>query len=106
MALDKSYNAQHGQSIYDLALLLYGSVDFVYKLIQDNAIHSIDSISFGGTKILFDSSLVTDKSVFDRNDTDEIFYVTGIFNPPAGGLMTDDAEPIMTDDGEYIIISG
>lgn len=106
-ATNSTYNVREGQSVYDLALQLYGSIDFIFKLIQDNiGIQNLDVLGLGAFQVTFDPSLITDQSVANRNSADAIIYITGNNTLPAGGLDTDDAEPIQTDDGEFIVISG
>lgn len=52
------YNAIQGQSIYDVCLQTYGSLDYLFKLMQDNAINGLDERVVSGQTFIWDDSLV------------------------------------------------
>lgn len=74
----KTWIAQKGQSIYDLSLQLYGSLDFILKLMQDNNIDAIHPSDLSGRRIIFDETLVTDNAVINNNGEKQIIYVTDV----------------------------
>lgn len=57
-----------GQTIYDIALQVYGDESFAVKIVNDNpdVFSSIDDEVFGGFDITFDENL-NDTSVFVTN---------------------------------------
>ena len=52
--------ATAGQSIYDLCLMTYGDLKYVYKLIQDSNIVNSSEPTLSGKEIIFDPMLVQD----------------------------------------------
>lgn len=57
------YSAIAGQSIYDVCLQTYGSLDFLYKLIQDNDIAGVNVPVLSRQQFVWDDSLVLDQQV-------------------------------------------
>lgn len=56
-----TYKAITGQSIFDVCMQTYGTLDYLYKLLQDNGIDSVDVPVIGGQTFLWDDSLVLDQ---------------------------------------------
>lgn len=52
--------ATNGQSIYDLCLMTYGDLKYLYKLVQDNNILSLNDTNLSGKKITFNPTLIHD----------------------------------------------
>lgn len=59
----KVYNAIAGQSIYDVCLQTYGTLDYLYKLLQDNGIAGVDVPVTSRQQFTWDDSLVVDQQV-------------------------------------------
>lgn len=59
----KIYQAIAGQSIYDVCLQTYGSLDYLYKLLQDNGIEGVDVPVTSRQQFVWDDSLVLDQQV-------------------------------------------
>lgn len=59
----KIYQAIAGQSIYDVCLQTYGSLDYLYKLLQDNGIAGVDVPVTSRQQFVWDDSLVLDQQV-------------------------------------------
>jgi hypothetical protein len=57
------YKAINGQSIYDVCLQTYGSLDYIYKLMQDNAFAGLDDKVISGQDFVWDDSLVINQRV-------------------------------------------
>jgi hypothetical protein len=57
--------ATSGQSIYDLCLMTYGDLKYVYKLIQDSKIVSLNEPTLSGKEIIFDPMLVQDSLFYN-----------------------------------------
>ena len=55
------YNSTHGQSIYDICLNTYGSFDYLFKLLSDNGIESIDTDISLVNSWTWDENKVTDQ---------------------------------------------
>lgn len=58
--LSASIIATNGQSIYDLCLMTYGDLKYVYKLMTDNNIVSLNDTNLSGKKIIFNPTLKRD----------------------------------------------
>jgi hypothetical protein len=74
-----NYKAKIGQSIYDICLQTYGSLDHfingestLFKLIRENNIGSVNESGFAGKIFIFDASLIIDNSVYLKN-----IYIAG-----------------------------
>ncbi len=65
--------AVEGQSIYDICLQTYGSLDYLVKLLQDNNIASINVTPYSGQTFTWDETLATDQTI-SQNST--ITYAT------------------------------
>lgn len=59
----QTYQAISGQSIYDVCLQTYGSLDYLYKLLQDNNIAGVDQPVLSRQQFVWDDSLVLDQQV-------------------------------------------
>jgi hypothetical protein len=57
------YKAINGQSIYDVCLQTYGSLDYLFKLMQDNAFAGLDDKVISGQEFVWDDSLVINQQV-------------------------------------------
>lgn len=79
--MTKTVTVLDGQTIFDLSLQLYGSVEFVYKIIQDNP--TITDIHYQGLKGM--------SIVYDIQDGD----ITNFFSVNNINISTD--YPIIND---------
>lgn len=79
MAL-KTFTAVYGQSIFDVCLNCYGSLDLLYKLIQDSGVDSVNDIPRSGQKYTYDDALVVDQNVYQRTTLSGIKYATNLGN--------------------------
>ena len=84
----RNYVSKPGQSLNDICVQIYGSLDFLFKLMQDNKIKVVDSVIESGTIFIFDSSLITRPSLFNSNKTNNIIYAT--IAPRIEGDFNDD----------------
>jgi hypothetical protein len=62
----KSRTGYEGQSIYDLCQMSYGSLDLIYKLIQESQIDSIDQSDFYRISVTYDENFITDKFYYSK----------------------------------------
>lgn len=51
------YNAVNGQSLYDVCLCVYGSLNYMLKLIKDNNIANIDHKPVSGDVFVYDETI-------------------------------------------------
>lgn len=77
MAL-QNYPAVYGQSLYDICLQVYGTLDLLYKLLQDSGVDSVNVVPFSGQVFIYDDTLVTDQAIINRNVLGNILYATDI----------------------------
>lgn len=76
----RTFTAVYGQSIFDVCLNCYGSLDLLYKLIQDSNVDSVNEIPRSGQVYTYDDSLVVDQNVFQRTTLSGIKYATNLGN--------------------------
>ena len=96
-----TYTAKDGQSIYDVCLNTYGTLNLLFKLIKDNKISSTNEQRLAGKVFTFDTSLIIDNSIFNVVNN-AIVYATqekyGVF------LQKEDRFYLLKEDGFKIII--
>lgn len=99
-----SYTAREGQSIYDVCLQTYGDIKYLFtKLIPDNNISNINSSGFQGRAFIFDSDYISDHSLYNRNQDENVFYVTANVTPVV--FSKEDIETIfISEDGTEFFI--
>ena len=71
-----TFNAINGQSLADVCLNTYGSLDFFYKLVQDSGVPNGDFLPFTGQQFTWDRSLVVDTQVLRTTTLGGIIYAT------------------------------
>lgn len=76
----RTFTAVFGQSIFDVCLNCYGSLDYLYKLIQDSAVDSVNDIPKSGQVYTYDDSLVVDQNVFQKTTLSGVKYATNLGN--------------------------
>lgn len=64
------------QSIFDIALMTYGSSEFLIKLLQDSNIDSINTRSVYGNSFNYDKNLISDQGVYNHVRKNGIVYGT------------------------------
>lgn len=67
-----------GQSVYDLCLQVYGSLDLVVKFCQDNNVTTMEDIP-QQVEYAYDTALVKyegNKNIYTTNYSDNDYYVT------------------------------
>lgn len=83
----ETWIAKQGQSIFDICLNTYGTLDQLFKLMQDNDVDNINAIDFSQRKFNFDPTLIVDGAITTRNNNEQIIYVTE--NDFRGGSFDD-----------------
>lgn len=59
------YKSNDGQSVSDICLQTYGSLDYLSKLMSDNNISDINTTIESDTIIMWDVDLCVDKQLYD-----------------------------------------
>lgn len=76
----KNYKAVNGQSIFDVCLNAYGTLDLLVKLLRDSGAQGVDDIPVSGQVYVYDDSLVVDQSVNQSYTLSGIRYATLLGN--------------------------
>lgn len=73
----KQFNAVYGQSIFDICLNTYGSLDYLVKLLQDSAPgQGVNDIPATGQAYTYDDALVVDQRINQAFNLSGIRYAT------------------------------
>jgi len=70
------YTVQPGQSLLDVCIQIYGSNDYMLKLITDNNLIGVSPPNLNGTVLIFDSTLIAQPSLFNKNKNKGVVYAT------------------------------
>lgn len=81
-----TYNAEKGQTLTDICLNTYGTLDYYYKLIQDNNTEPIksdlalnaDHVPTSGEAFVYDETLIFDNAISQTITLNNIRYSTGV----------------------------
>lgn len=73
----KTFNAISGQTLADVCMNTYGSMDYFYKLLQDNNIANADALPYTGQAFTWDDTLVVDSMINKTNVIGNVKYATG-----------------------------
>lgn len=80
-----TYTPRSGQSIYDVCLQIYGTLDLLkngrsalLQLIIDNGLGNINVSNLKGIVLNFNTDLVADNSIFNNNSSNGVFYASDI----------------------------
>lgn len=99
----KSLTGKEGQSIYDLALMSYGSFDNILKLIQDSQIDSLNESEFYRKSVSYDENFIVDNIYYNK-----IIKAGTVINTSQGGVIkvlgNEDVTYFGTEDGFLIMI--
>lgn len=100
------FSAIDGQSLFDVCLNTYGSLDFMYKLLQDNAVASVKDEVATGQAFSWDDSQVINQQVNQAYAASGIFYSTSISSAEQTSesiIITEDGIEITDENGNIII---
>lgn len=76
-----TYKSIYGQSIFDVCLNTYGTIDYLLKLITDNDIENINYTPYSGQEFTWDETLTSDQAVNQTSQNANIIYATAtLFN--------------------------
>jgi hypothetical protein len=73
------FKAIEGQSLWDVCLQTYGTLNLMTKLLQDNNIESINIYPYGGQKFIWDETLSANQSINISSTNANIIYATRAF---------------------------
>ena len=73
-----TYLAIAGQSIYDVCLQTYGSLDYLFKLMQDNGINGLNEPVYSRQSFSWDETLVQDQQINTSFSSSGTRYATDI----------------------------
>lgn len=98
--------ATNGQSIYDICLMTYGDLGYLYKLMADNNIISPNDTDINEKKINFNPNLIQDIGFYNLLSSKKIKINTlsEATQIKDGFLQTDDGVDLITDDDIQIIV--
>jgi len=71
----QQYKSRNGQSLQDVCLSTYGSLDYIYRLIQDSGIDNIDYVPKTNDIFYYDINIVVNSTV-NRTRIGNIYYAT------------------------------
>jgi len=74
----QTFTAVAGQSIYDVCLNTYGSLNLLYKLIQDNNVNSVNDEIASRQLFLYDDELVIDQGLSLSFAQNRLKYATEV----------------------------
>jgi len=96
------YITKYNQSIYDVCLQTYGTLDYLLKLVTDNNINNLNTQILTKTSFIFDERLVIDRLLKDNNNRQNVTYntATQVF----GVKLTEESGIKITEDGVIKII--
>lgn len=72
----KIFNAVDGQSLLDVCLNVYLSLDYLVKLMQDNGVDNVNAAVVSGQVFLYDDTITADQTATVQNIQQRIFYAT------------------------------
>jgi hypothetical protein len=92
--------SQNGQSIYDICVQTYGSLDLLYKLIQDNNFPNINTTLQPGTTLQWDSSQITDNSFYGYLQRNSLNIGTALTPEEQNAIVE---QFLLQEDGDLIL---
>ena len=101
----KTIKIKEGQTIFDVSLQLYGSIEYVYKIIADNPeITNLQYTALRGLTISYDEQKT---SLTENFRTESITIVTAGTTTgtvlESEGLLADDGQQLLAGDGESLL---
>jgi hypothetical protein len=70
------YRAQNGQSVVDVCLNTYGTTAYMYKLLQDSGVSSVDSVPATGDVFYYDIALAVNSNTSRTKVMTPVRYAT------------------------------
>lgn len=76
----RTYKAIAGQSLFDVCLQTYGTLDLIYKMMQDNGVNGLNEPVLSGQAFVWDESLVLDQQLSASFAASGKIYATDVSN--------------------------
>lgn len=70
------YKAVDGQTLADVCLNTYGSLDYFFKLLVDSDVYNADQICYSGQPFNYDDTLIVDTAINRTTTINNIRYAT------------------------------
>jgi hypothetical protein len=64
----QSYRATNGQSVLDVCLSVYGTLDYLIKLIVDSEVSGVDYVPRTGDVFYYDNTLTVNSNAFQKRE--------------------------------------
>jgi hypothetical protein len=74
--MSTQYSAINGQTLSDICMNTYGSMNYYYKLLQDNSIDSADVLPVTGQIFQWDETLIIDTNIQKTISLNNIKFAT------------------------------
>lgn len=78
--MPKEYNSTEGQSVLDVCISIYGTSDYIYKLMQDSGIDNLDYIPKTGDVFIYDTEILKENRVPVKYSTLANITINAPFN--------------------------
>lgn len=75
-----TFNSFDGQSLFDVCLNTYGTLDYLYKLLQDSNVSSIDAPVQTQQQFTWDSTLIFDQAIYKTTTLSNQIFATAARN--------------------------
>jgi len=76
----QTFTAVYGQSLLDVCLNCYGTLDQFYKLLQDSGVDNANDTPLSGQNFTYDDELVVDVNVYQKITLSGVKYATNFGN--------------------------
>lgn len=76
----RTYKAISGQTLADICMNTYGSMDYFYTLLQDSGVYNADQVPYTGQEFIYNETLIVDSSVNKTTTINNIRYATAFSN--------------------------
>jgi len=75
----QTIKVKSGQTLFDIALQCYGSVEGVYQLISDNNLTSLTDLLPVDTELVIDTTKIINQQLVDYYDQEKINVCSSIY---------------------------
>ena len=89
-----TYKGINGQSLMDVCLNTYGSLDYLYKLLQDSGVSNINQPVVSQQQFTWDSDLIVDQNVNKITTLQNVIYATAANNGDGTYYIVKGQDPI------------
>lgn len=72
----KTFAAVDGQSLLDVCLNVYATLDYLVKLMIDNHVDNVNADVVSGQLFLYDDTISADQSIVSQNQQFRTYYAT------------------------------